>query len=182
GLGGSQDRSLGDYMQVQMGNNGEALITYVDDTSANRNTDTCSAVVGDPGTCSNANGGTPAEAAGPVMTVTQNGGPSLLAGRKVPTFAKPIGSVHNKPGDAFLAAGGQDVKAPAALDVIGSSVKKKDSKNLTVTLTTNDPHLSSDLTSVPPLGGPVNTWTVRWAAPAYKGAGDGNIFYVGMQA
>src|SRR3954467_12666919 len=146
GLGGSQDRSLGDYMQVQMGNNGEALITYVDDTSANRNADTC-------GGC----GETPAEAAGPVMTVTQNGGPSLLAGHKVPSFAKPIGSVHNKPGDAFLAAAGQDVKAPAALDVIGSSVKKKDSKNLTITLTTNDPHLSNDLNSVPPLGGAVDT-------------------------
>jgi len=56
------------------------------------------------------------------------------------------------------------------------------SKNLTITLTTNDSHLSSDLTSTPPLGGPVNTWTVRWAAPSYKGPGDGNIFYVGMQA
>ena len=171
GLGGSQDRSLGDYMQVQMGNHGEALITYVDDTSANRNVDTC-------GGC----GETPAEAAGPVMVVTQNGGPSLIAGKTVPTFAKPIGSVHDKAGDAFLAAAGQDVKAPAALDVIGASVKKKDSKNLTITLTTNDAHLSSDLNTVPPLGGPVNTWTVRWAAPSYKGAGDGNIYYVGMQA
>ena len=171
GLGGSQDRSLGDYMQVQMGQHGEALITYGDDTSANRNADTC-------GGC----GETPAEAAGPVMVVTQNGGPSLLAGHSVPRFARPIGAVHNKPGDAFLAAGGQDVKAPAALDVIGASVKKKDAKNLTITLTTNDPKLSSDLTTVPPLGGPVNTWTVRWAAPSYRGAGDGNIFYVGMQS
>lgn len=171
GLGGSQDRSLGDYMQVQMGLHGEALITYVDDTSANRNQDTC-------GGC----GETPAEAAGPVMVVTQNGGPSLIAGQKVPTFAKPIGAVHDKPGDAFLAAGSQDVKAPAALDVIGASVKKKDAKNLTITLTTADQHLASDLAVVPPLGGPVNTWTVRWAAPSYKGAGDGNIFYVGMQS
>ena len=171
GLGGSQDRSLGDYMQVQMGLHGEALITYVDDTSANRNADTCQGC-----------GETPAEAAGPVMVVTQNGGPSLVAGQKVPTFARPIGQVHDKPGDAFLAAAGQDVKAPAALDVIGASVKKKDSKNVTITLTTADPKLASDLSSVPPLGGPVNTWTVRWAAPSYKGAGDGNIFYVGMQA
>jgi hypothetical protein len=171
GLGGSQDRSLGDYMQVQLGQHGEAIITYVDDTSANRNQDTC-------GGC----GETPAEAAGPVMVVTQNGGPSLVAGQSVPKFGRPIGAVHDKAGDAFLAAGGQDVKAPAALDVIGASVKKKDAKNLTITLTTSDPHLASDLAAVPPLGGPVNTWTVRWAAPSYKGLGDGNMFYVAMQS
>jgi len=171
GLGGSQDRSLGDYMQVQMGLHGEALITYVDDTSANRNADTC-------GGC----GETPAEAAGPVMVVTQNGGPSLLAGQSVPKFGKPIGSVHDKAGDAFLGLAGQDVKAPAALDVIGSSVKRKDSKNLAITLTTNDPHLASDLAIAPPLGGPVATWMVRWAAPSYKGLGDGNMFYVAMQS
>jgi hypothetical protein len=171
GLTGSSDRSLGDYMQVQMGLHGEALITYVDDTSADRNTDTC-------GGC----GETPAEAAGPVMVVTQNGGPSLLAGHSVPHLARPIGSVHDKPGDAFLALASQDVKAPAALDVVGSSIKRKDGKNLAVTLTTNDPHLASDLAIAPPLGGPVATWMVRWAAPAYKGHGDGNIFYVAMQS
>jgi hypothetical protein len=171
GLGGSQDRSLGDYMQVQLGAHGEALITYVDDTSANRNVDACQGC-----------GETPAEAAGPVMVVAQNGGPSLIAGAKVPTSAKPIGAVHDKPGDSFLGVGGQDIKAPAALDVIGSSVKKKDAKNLTITLTTADSKLASDLAAVPPLGGPVNTWMVRWAAPSYKGPGDGNIFYVGMQS
>ena len=169
GLGGSQDRSLGDYMQVQMGLHGEALITYVDDTSANRNVDSC-------GGC----GQTPAEAAGPVMVVTQNGGPSLIAGQKVPTFARPVGAVHDKAGDAFLAAGGQDVKAPAALDVIGSTVKRAGS-NLQITLTTSDPTLASDL-AAPSLGAPVTTWMVRWAAPSYKGPGDGNIFYVGMQS
>jgi hypothetical protein len=170
GLGGSQDRSLGDYFQVQLGQHGEAVITYVDDTSADRNADTC-------GGC----GETPAEAAGPVMVVTQNSGPSLLAGQQVPHLARPVGAVHDAPGDAFLAAGGQDVKAPAALDVVGSSVKRT-GKNLTITLTTNDPHLQSDLGTVPPLGGPVNTWTVRWAAPSYHGAGDGNMDYVAMQS
>src|SRR3954464_9351030 len=99
GLGGSQDRSLGDFFQVQMGLNGEAVITYVDDTSANRNQDTC-------GGC----GETPAEAAGPVMVVSQNGGPSLLAGKVVPRNPKRFGAVQNKPGRAFLGIGGQDIK------------------------------------------------------------------------
>jgi hypothetical protein len=171
GLGGSQDRSLGDFFQVQMGLHGEAIISYVDDTSANRNEDTCAGC-----------GETPAEAAGPVMVVSQNGGPSLLAGKSVPRNPKRFGRVQNKPGDAFLAAAGQDVKAPPALDVIGASVRKKDAKNLTITLTTNDKHLADHLSTVPPLGGPVDNWMVRWAAPSYKGPGDGNMFYVGMQS
>jgi hypothetical protein len=171
GLTGTEDRSLGDFFQVQMGLHGEAIITYVDDTSADRNQDTCQGC-----------GETPPEAAGPVMVVTQNGGPDLLAGHTVPHFARPIGQVRDAAGDAFLAAGGQDVKAPAALDVIGASVRKAGSSHLTVTLRTADTHLASDLMATPPLGGPVNTWTVRWAAPDYQGAGDGNMFYVAMQS
>ena len=171
GLGGSQDRSLGDYMQVQMGLNGEAIISFVDDTSNDRNADTC-------GGC----GETPAEAAGPVMVVTQNGGPSLLAGHRISGPAKAFGRVQNKPGSAYLATGGQHLKAPKALDVIGASVRQKDANNLTITLTTNDKHLADDLGSTPPLGGPVQNWLVRWAAPTYKGKGDGNMFYVGMQS
>ena len=170
GLGGSHDRSLGDYMQVQVGNHGEAVVTYVDDTSNDRNQDTCGC------------GQTPSEAAGPVMVSVQSAGASMFAGNSVPSIPSYVGSVRNAPGDAFLAGGGQDVAAPKSLDVIGASMKKKDAKNVTITLTTNDPNLSSDLAAVPPLGGGVDTWTVRWAAPDYKGLGDGNMFYVAMQS
>ena len=170
GLGGSHDRSLGDYMQVQMGLHGEAVITYVDDTSNDRNADTCGC------------GQTPSEAAGPVMVAVQSAGASMFAGKNVPTIPSYFGSVRNAPGDAFLAAGGQDIAAPKSLDVIGASIKKKDSKNVTITLTTNDPNLANDLAAVPPLGGAVNTWTVRWAAPDYTGLGDGNMYYVAMQS
>jgi hypothetical protein len=116
------------------------------------------------------------------MVVSQNGGPSLLVGKKVPHNPKRFGRVQDKAGDAFLAVAGQDVKAPKSLDVIGASVHKKNAKNLTITLTTNDKHLSADLATTPPLGGPVDNWLVRWAAPSYKGLGDGNMFYVGMQS
>lgn len=171
GLGGSPDRSLGDFFQVQMGLHGEAVISYVDDTSADRNQDTCMGC-----------GQTPAEAAGPVMVVSQNGGPSLLAGRTVPRAPKSFGRVQDKPGDAFLSVAGQDVKAPSSLDVIGASVRRKDAKNLLITLTTNDNNLAKHLATTPPLGGPVDNWMVRWAAPTYTGRGDGNMFYVGMQS
>lgn len=171
GLGGSQDRSLGDFFQVQMGLKGEAVITYVDDTSANRNKDTC-------GGC----GETPAEAAGPVMVVEQNGGPSLYAGKTVHGPAYRMGQVQGAKGDAFLAAASQDVKAPAALDVVGASVRRKDANTVTITLNTADKALAQHLAVAPPLGGPVNTWLVRWAAPSYGKPGDGNQFYVAMQS
>jgi hypothetical protein len=170
GLGGSQDRSLGDFFQVQMGLRGEAVITYVDDTSADRNQDTC-------GGC----GETPAEAAGPVMVVTQNGGPSLLAGKSIRRTPKLFGHVQGKPAPAFLAAASQDVKAPKTLQVVGASIRKKTASSVTVTLTTADKHLASDLRTTP-VGGAVNTWLVRWAAPSYKKPGDGNQFYVAMQS
>src|SRR4051812_50036221 len=126
-----------------MGLNGEAVITYVDDTSANRNQDTC-------GGC----GETPAEAAGPVMVVSQNGGPSLLAGKAVPRNPKRFGGVQSKPGRAFLGIGGQDIKAPAALDVISSSVHPGDRKHLRITLTTPPkPPAHKPAGTPPPRGG-----------------------------
>jgi hypothetical protein len=176
GLGGAHDRSLGDYMQVQLGLHGEAVVTYVDDTSADRNKDTLN------GQSAPVAGGTPAEAAGPVMVSVQSAGASMFAGKNVPGIPSYVGSVRNAPGDAFLSTGGQDVAAPKSLDVVGASIKKKDAKTVTVTLTTNDPNLEKDLQAVPPLGGAVDSWLVRWAAPDYRGIGDGNMFYVGMQS
>lgn len=175
GLGGASDRSLGDYMQVQLGLHHEAIISYVDDTSADRNADTLN------GASAPAVGGTPSEAAGPVMVAVQSAGPSLF-GTTVPPVASYVGSVHDKAGDAFLSTASQDVKAPAALDVVGAAVRRKDAHTVTISLTTNDQNLANDLLTTTPLGGSVSTWTVRWAGPSYHGAGDGNQFYVAMEA
>jgi len=171
GFGGSQDRSLGDFFQVQSGADGQAVIVYVDETSNDREADTC-------GGC----GQTPPQAAGPIMVAVQNGGPGLFAHKRVPAIPNVPGSVSYPSSPAFLSANGQDVAAPAALKVVGASVRKKDATHLSITLQTGDPNLINDLRSVPPLGGPVNNWIVRWAAPNYKGPGDGNIFFVGMQS
>jgi hypothetical protein len=171
GLGGSQDRSLGDFFQVQTDALGRAVIAYVDDTSADRNQDTC-------GGC----GQTPAEAAGPVMVAAQSGGPSLYAGKRIPTSRRAMGAVRERPGDAFLSLAGQDIAAPPALDVIGASVRRYDARRLAITLTTADKQLADHLAPSPSLGGAVNTWMVRWAAPSYHRPGDGNQLYVGMQS
>ncbi|HEX6461581.1 MAG TPA: hypothetical protein VF032_21910 [Thermoleophilaceae bacterium] len=173
GLGGSPDRSLGDYMQVTTGTRGQAVVSYVDDTSADRNPDFCQGC-----------GQTAPEAAGPVMIATQTGGQSVFASVGTLNGAKPAyGSVTDPAGDGALPSGGVDVKAPPPLDVTGASVTQPDAKHLTVTLSTADPSLASHLAVSSGLGGPVGEWIVRWAAPTYHGGpGDGNIFYVGMES
>ncbi|MDQ3879229.1 MAG: glycoside hydrolase, partial [Actinomycetota bacterium] len=113
GLGGSPDRSLGDFMQVHAGRKGQAIISYVDDTSADRNPDFC-------GGC----GQTPAEAAGPIMIAEQNRGPSLFKsvgtvhGRK-----RAVGHSRDRKGDAAFYGGGTSVDAGANLDLRGASIK-----------------------------------------------------------
>ena len=52
--------TLGDFFQVQSGLNGQAVIVYVDETSNDREADTC-------GGC----GQTPPQAAGPIMVAVQ---------------------------------------------------------------------------------------------------------------
>jgi hypothetical protein len=173
GLGGSPDRSLGDFMQVTAGPQGQAVISYVDDTSADRNPDFCQGC-----------GQTPAEAAGPIMIATQSGGPSLFSsvGSLAPPRSQPS-SVTDPTGDSFLSSGGSHTKASPALDVTGASVTEPDKSHLKVTLSTADPNLANDLAVDPSLGGPVGEWLVRWAAPTYQnGPGDGNIFYVGVES
>ena len=172
GLGGSPDRSLGDFMQVTTGPQGQAVVSYVDDTSADRNPD-----------FSMGSGQTPPEAAGPVMIATQNGGPSLFRSSGVINGSpRAVGSVTDGTGDAFLSALGTNTKASAALDVTGASVKQLDATHLTVTLSTADHALAQHLSVDPTLGGLAGEWLVRWAAPTYDKAGDGNIFYVGMES
>jgi hypothetical protein len=176
GLGGSPDRSLGDYMQVKTGTQGEAVISYVDDTSADRNPDYCQGC-----------GETPPEAAGPVMNARQVSGPSLYAADSPLKLGAPAtGSVTDPAGkgypDAFLSAAGTDTAATPNLDVAKVAVARADSSHLAVTMTTADANLAKDLAVSPALGGAVGEWIVRWAAPSYQQPGDGNIFYVGMQA
>jgi hypothetical protein len=184
GLGGSSDRSLGDYMQVQVGTRGEAVLSYVDDTSAARNPD-----------FSFGSGQTPSEAGGPTMIAMQTGGPSLY--KKVGSLTgdnrRPYGKVTDPVGrgypDAFLSRLGSDTNGPLALDVSGVTITQADRDHLRVTMKTGDSQLSSNLGIPFSLGGTTADWIVRWAAPSYHKSnghggylGDGDIFYVGMES
>src|SRR3954466_3148458 len=154
GLGGSPDRSLGDFMQVQTGLDGQAVISYVDDTSADRNPDYCQGC-----------GETPSEAAGPIMIARQDSGPSLLADRgNLTPGAHAFGTVSDPLGkgypDAFYSANGSDTNASPNLDVGGVTVTQADPTHLAITMKTGDPKLADDLSADPSLGGGVGEWIV----------------------
>lgn len=175
GLGGAADRSLGDYLQVTHGSQGEALVSYVDDTSQGRNAD------------STGTGQTVSEAAGPTVIAKQIAGPSLFAGTAdLGPATAAVGSVTAPVGDAYLAAAGQTVPGSPAEDITGVKVTQPDDTHLQLTMSTNDPQLASDLaapTTVSALAGSTTgVWQVRWADRYEPALLDGAIRYVGMQS
>ncbi len=172
GLGGASDRSLGDYMQVQTGVRGEALLSYVDDTSTGRNQD-----------FTQGSGQSPPEAAGPTIVAKQIGGPSLYAAPGDLGNATPaVDAVTAPTGNAFFSAATTATTAPAAQDLTGVAVTRADATHLTITLTTADPKLADDLAVSPTLGGSTGVWQVRWAERYEPALLDGAIRYVGMQS
>jgi hypothetical protein len=175
GFGGSADRSLGDFLQVRTGNDGEAIVSYVDDTSGNRNVDLA------PGT-----GQDPVQAAGPTMFARQIAGPSLFASKESVGNGTPaVGGVTDPTGvgqpDAYLATAGLNTDATPALDISEVSISQPDSGHLQVVLRTADPQLAQHLTPNPTMGGAWANWRVRWAGRYGSSGPDGQIWYVGLQ-
>ncbi|MCU1587560.1 MAG: repeat-like domain protein [Frankiales bacterium] len=176
GLGGAADRSLGDYLMVSTGLDGEAVVSYVDDTSGNRNNDLTSG-----------SGQDPPEASGPTMVARQIAGPSLFAAKGNLGTARPAtDSVTDPTGvgypDAYLGLAGQIADSSPALDLAGASITQPDADHLQVQLRTADPQLADHLAPSPTLGGVFANWRVRWAGRYGTSGKDGQIWYVGMQA
>ena len=176
GLGGSKDRSLGDYLQVKKGNQGELLVSYVDDTSGNRSVD-----------FTGGSGQTPAEASGPAMVAHQIGGPSLFAavgslGSGRPAYGTATDPVGKGFPDAYLGLAGNVTNATPNLDIAKVSMTQPDTTHLQIQMSVADQNLAKDLAADPSLGGIYKKYLVRWASRYGKNLPDGKQFYVGMQA
>ncbi len=153
------DRSLGDFLQVTPDSTGAALVSYVDDTSA----DTASG-----------------ENAGTVDISRQITGPSLLSGN-VPGVGTgpgiPVDQVTDPTGDAFFSALGQHTAAGDNLDLTGASLT--DGPGNTLLATINVKSLST-LAVSPTIGGPDASWIIRWTDVTPGQTGNGHIYYAGM--
>ncbi len=174
GLGGASDRSLGDYMQVQTGVNGEAVVSYVDDTSTGRNSD-----------FTGGTGQSPPEASGPTMIARQVGGTSLYTDKTVGSSTAAVNGSTDPAGDAFATSAGQTSTGSAAEDLAGVSVTRPDAAHLAFTMGTRDANLAADL--APPAavaagGGTTAVYLIRWAERYEPTRLDGAIRYVGMQS
>jgi hypothetical protein len=154
------DRSLGDFLQVAIDGQGAAVVSYVFDTSA----DTSAGEDAGPEVISR-------QLSGPSLlasagSVTQNGGPGL-----------DMGFVSDPTADAFYPANGSRTAAPGNLDLTGASLAN--GPNNTLIATINVRSLRS--LSVPgSLGGPDASWLMRWTVVRPGAAGNGDIYYAGM--
>jgi hypothetical protein len=154
------DRSLGDFLQVTIDNQGAALVSYVFDTSA----DTSAGEDAGPEVISRQIGGPSLLAS--VGAVDQNGGPGV-----------PMGSITDPTGDADYSANGTRVAAPDNLDLTGASLANGSANDLIATI-----HVKSlsSLTAPSSVGGPDASWMLRWTDVQPGTTGNGHIFYAGM--
>jgi hypothetical protein len=154
------DRSLGDFLQVNIDKQGAALVSYVLDTSADTSA---------------------GEDAGPVVVSRQLAGPSLLA--SVGTVSQgagpgvPMGSVTDPTGDAYYSANSSRSPASSNLDLTGASLANGPNRTLVATIDVKD---LSSLAVSPTIGGPDGSWMLRWTVVDPGTTGNGDIYYAGM--
>jgi hypothetical protein len=162
GLGCSTggDRSLGDFLQVGIDNQGAALVSYVFDTSQDTSA---------------------GENAGPEVISRQISGPSLLASAGTVTQGSgpgtPMGSVTDPTGDAFLSQNSARTPGGDNLDLTGASLANGPNRTLIATI--NVKSLAS-LTPDSGAGGPDASWLIRWTDVVPGTTGNGHIYYAGM--
>jgi hypothetical protein len=154
------DRSLGDFLEVTIDNQGAALVSYVFDTSADSSA---------------------GEDVGPEVISRQISGPSLLASSGAVSQAGgpglALGSVSDPTGDANYSANGTRVPAPDNLDLTGASLANGTGNTLTATIRVKS---LSSLAAPPSVGGSDASWMIRWTDVRPGTTGNGHIFYAGM--
>jgi hypothetical protein len=157
------DRSLGDFLQVTTDNVGAAMVTYVDDTSAD--------VAGgeDAGTVDVSR-----QISGPSLDATTGTVPGIGAGPGV-----PFDTVTDPSGDAYFSANGAKTAAGDNLDLTGSSLVDGPSGSNTLVGTISVKSLAS-LAVSPTVGGPDASWILRWTYVTPGQPGNGHIYYAGM--
>jgi hypothetical protein len=153
------DRSLGDFLQVSIDNQGAAVVSYVDDTSQDVND---------------------GEDAGPEVISRQISGPSLLSGDVTQGSGPgvPFGSVTDPTGDADYSANGtRTPDMTGNLDLTGASLANGPGNTLVATIKVKN---LSTLTPDSGLGGSDASWIIRWTQVRPGQPGNGDIYYAGM--
>jgi hypothetical protein len=156
------DRSLGDFLQVSIDNQGAAVVSSVFDTSADTSA---------------------GEDTGPEVITRQTSGPSLFASAGTVNQGNgpgvDMGSISDPTGDADYSANGTRTSAPAALDLTGASLANGPGATLIATIKASS---LKSLAAPASVGGPDASWLIRWTEVVPGTTGNGHIYYAGMDS
>ncbi len=149
------NREVGDFMQMRIGPQGEAILFYADTRNQ-------------------------VQLAKP-MVVRQTGGPRLFAGPPLKGPGPATNSVADRAGDATYEAAGLIGDSQPNLDILGTSVAMANPSTLRVTMTVAD---LTNLAPDPTTGNtdPVLLWQVQWLAPSQTDPFGGKNFFVYMES
>lgn len=155
--GQTGDRTLGDFLQLRVGRQGEANISYADS-----NSDTESL-------------------ASQGMFVRQNGGPSVFADRTpVHGSAARVNSVTVGPHSATLDSAGVSTPSQPNLEILGSQISMSSDNTQYVIQV-----LVADLRSLAPSIGALGTtlvWSTQWKVPSRTDSHGGAYFHAYMES
>jgi hypothetical protein len=154
--GQTGDRTLGDFLQLRIGRQGEANISYADSNSETE-------VLASQG-----------------MYIRQNGGSSVLAGAPIVQGPAPrINSVSvTRHAATFDTAGIRSSQQPN-LEILGSQMSKPNGSTYRVKV------LVADLTSLAPrpdAGGTTLVWNTQWKVPSSSDGHGGAYFHAYMES
>jgi hypothetical protein len=156
------DRSLGDFLEVGIDNQGAAVVSYVFDTSQDTSA---------------------GENSGPEVISRQLSGPSLLSSVGTVTQGAgpgiPMGSASDPTGDAFYSANGTRTPAGDNLDLTGASLANGSNHTLIAKI---DVKSLASLTPNTSAGGTDASWILRWTDVVPGTVGNGHIYYAGMDS
>ncbi|MGI8610531.1 MAG: hypothetical protein ACR2MY_15125 [Candidatus Dormibacteria bacterium] len=151
------DRTLGDFLQMRVGLQGEANITYGDSTSR-------------------AGGLLNAQA----MFVRQNGGSTVSAQRSsLCGVAAQVNRVFDPRGDANLQAAGVVGANQPNLDIVESDVSQPDAQHYQVRMVVSD---LTTLAPQDPAAGNVQVWSTQWHVPSSTDPTGGRLFHAYMES
>jgi hypothetical protein len=165
--GQTGDRTLGDFLQVRAGAQGEAVISYSDSNSDTQ-----------------FHSGGPSNVQGipQGMVVRQNGGPSLFARvGSVHGPARRINSVQVGDHAATLDSAGLSSSAQPNLEILGSRVSMPNPSTYRIEMQV------ADLRSLAPKGditafGPTLVWDTQWKVPSTTDPNGGAFFHTYMES
>jgi hypothetical protein len=155
------DRSLGDYLNLGVDQDGGLALVYVDDTSNSFTTGPTGAIAEN----------------GPPVYQKQIGGPSMIAGR-TPHGSLPVDTVSDVGGDTLYSANATRTPAGDNLDLTGASVTE-DAEGLVITMKVKS---LESLQINPAAGGTTGTWITRFTTYNPATPGNGHIYYAGMES